>query len=140
MITWRWIRIAAVLGCLPAAACQSGVSGDADPMLATQPAPVVASTQRLGPDGYPLLGAMPTAATRQMSNAEVVHQRSALQTSARATTAAGARSGTPYGQSIAQLTAARRQANAAAASGSSGSAARRIPTPEEVLQEIESGS
>lgn len=102
----------------------------------------VASTQRQDEDGYPLIGAYPSAAAAQLTDAEV----QALDASLNATASSRVVSpgGTGYADRLAQAETARREQAAAVAelgSATSGgrSATSSSPTPEEVLRQIESG-
>ncbi|MBC8128883.1 MAG: hypothetical protein H7Y08_01025 [Rhizobiaceae bacterium] len=98
------------------------------------------SAQRLGPDGYPLLGAFPSSAAAQLPDAEVVAERGQLQ-SAAGTQAATLRSGNAeYVRSVADSKAAQtatRQEVDAAVSQARGSDGPLTVTSEDVLREIE---
>lgn len=137
----RFLALAASLA--PMAGCQSFLNKDdaPDPQLARANAlPPVASTQRLDKDGYPLLGAYPSSAAPQLSDAEVTGQERSLST--RVVPAAGAANTAAYDAKVAQARAVRaRQAAEVdkALAGTSGTMTQ-PSDPAAVRQEIENGA
>ncbi|RFC65470.1 hypothetical protein DYI37_06550 [Fulvimarina endophytica] len=137
-------RIAGLLvASLGLAGCQGLFPGEEDSSIGAarlSQAGRVASTQRLGEDGYPLLGAYPSAAAPQLSNEAVSQTKATFTGIAQSRAAAGASVSSNAG-TIAQLQNARaRQAAVAeqtasqpAASGTTG----RGPRPQDVLRQIE---
>lgn len=97
------------------------------------------SAQRLGPDGYPLLGAFPNSAAAQLPDAAVGARRGDLQSAAATQNASGTSAAAMYRQSIAEAEAVRaqtrRDVDAAVSTGQSVGAP--AMTNEEVLRRIE---
>ncbi|MCQ0990001.1 hypothetical protein [Jiella marina] len=131
------------------AGCQSASSGTQEPVLAASASSsgFPASGQRLGPDGYPQLGAYPNAAAPQVEDAVVAQQQGRM--NAIASRRRGRASSAQYEADIARMTRLRQEqartvdqalAERPAAEGE-GSAGRTGPsrTPEEVLRRIEAG-
>ncbi|SJZ49667.1 hypothetical protein [Consotaella salsifontis] len=140
MILSRVARLAAICALITAGACQSVFSGGEDPAVALRPTPVqVDSAQRLGNDGYPLLGAMPRAATAQMSDADVQQQRTSLEAAANVNAATSAATANAYSQAIDTLhqTADKQRKDVADLYGDTSPSNKRIVKPEEVLRQIE---
>ncbi|ORE98288.1 hypothetical protein [Aurantimonas sp. 22II-16-19i] len=149
---------AVVLGGL-LAGCQSAYDDPAMPQAVSyqRVAPDGRSGQRLGPDGYPLLGAFPNVAAPQVDDATVSAQE--RRTAAVATRGRGAGSARGYEADIARMQRVRRQqaeeveaalaakpdrsaVSVDARTGTStgtGTGAAPSRTPEEVLRQIQSG-
>ena len=154
MIPWSSLRfIAIVAAMLPAAGCQSlfgeepNTSVGAQRLAATAP---VASSQRLGEDGYPLLGAFPGKAATQLTDAEVSSDRSRFNGLATQRSAGSAPAGADtagYDAAVARAAALRAsQAEAVQAQMAKKPkpkpkpATRTGPSPGDVLKQIQSGT
>ncbi len=139
--TLRVLALVAVIA--PVAGCQAMFGDDqtsiGEQRLATS-APV-ASKQRLGDDGYPLLGAFPGTAAPQLTDAEVTSDSSRFNgLAAQRSASSGA---TDYDAKIARAEALRTQQAAeveAAMAKKPNSAKPTRPTPADVLKQIESGT
>ncbi|MEF2550568.1 hypothetical protein VQ042_04210 [Aurantimonas sp. A2-1-M11] len=137
---------AIVLALLPVAACQSDDTSIGALRLAASPD--VPSSQRADADGYPLLGAYPGKAAAQLTDAEVQAEQARL--AAAASQHAGA-AAAPSGfagkiqraESVRQQQAAEVEAVLATQpsprDASGNRPTRTVPTPEEVLRQIEAG-
>ena len=99
------------------------------------------SAQRLGPDGYPLLGAFPKSATTQLGEPEVVAERQALKATATVQNTGVGSASADYRRSLAEAAAVRaqahRQVNAAVAQGTSQPGDEADATGADVLRQIE---
>lgn len=139
------LRVLALVAAMaPVAGCQAMFGDDQDNSIGAQrlaaSAPV-ASRQRLGDDGYPLLGAFPGTAAPQLTDAEVAND------SARFNSLAAQRSAAPnatgYEAKIARAEALRKRQEAqvkAEMAKRPRPAKPTAPTPQQVLQQIESGA
>ena len=139
------LRVLALVAAIaPVAGCQA-MFGDDQTSIGEQrlaaSAPVV-SSQRLGDDGYPLLGAFPGAAAPQLTDAEVSSDSSRFNGMAAERTAAP--NTTDYAAKIARAEALRAQQAASVEATTAKQASARAkptgPTPAEVLKQIESGT
>lgn len=76
----RGASLLAICAVLPLVGCAPLMRPEG-PSKVAQRAPIDSgpSTQRRGPDGYPLLGAFPSSAAPQLADAEVNAERSGLQ-------------------------------------------------------------
>ncbi len=145
MFSSSTLRVLALLVAVaPAAGCQAMFGDDQDNSIGAQrlaaTAPV-ASRQRLGDDGYPLLGAFPGAAAPQLTDAEVSSDSTRFNKLAAQRSAAP--NATDYDARIARAQALRARQAAEVEAGlarKSKPARPRGPTPEEVLRQIESGT
>jgi hypothetical protein len=139
----RWSVLAAAMAAAAGlAGCQSILPGDGPSRLALRQVPVVASSgQRLGPDGYPLLGAFPNSATTQIDNASVQAAKSDLKGAAASRQANAASTDAVYRGKLAEMEsikAAQRKAVAEATAPSAEPAKTRVVAdPDAVLREIE---
>ncbi|WP_156382209.1 MULTISPECIES: hypothetical protein [unclassified Aureimonas] len=125
------------------AGCQSILPGDGPSRLALRQAPVVASSgQKLGPDGYPLLGAFPNSAAPQIDDASVQAARGGLETAATSQNATAASANASYQAKLAEMQAIKTQQSkdvaAALAPPPAGTSAKpAADDPAAVLREIE---
>ncbi|KQT53219.1 hypothetical protein ASG43_18510 [Aureimonas sp. Leaf454] len=125
------------------AGCQSILPGDGPSRLALRQIPVVASSgQRLGPDGYPLLGDYPNAATAQIDTASVEAAKSELKAAGASRRADAASTDAAYRSKLAEMEsikAGQRRAVAEAAAPPAESPKARVSgsDPDAVLREIE---
>ncbi|MCW4114459.1 hypothetical protein NPA31_005710 [Aurantimonas sp. MSK8Z-1] len=105
--TARRLRLAAVLATAPLAACTS-MFPDEDPTAGLERARMVEngpSAQRLGSDGYPLLGAFPNTAAPQLDNTTVANERRQLEAEAQVSAAMTGGNAAAYQQSVSQMQA-----------------------------------
>ena len=145
MFSSSTLRVLALVAAIaPFAGCQA-MFGDDQTSIGEQRLAVsapVASKQRLGDDGYPLLGAFPGTAAPQLTDAEVSSD------SSRFNGLAAERTATPstadYDAKIARADAVRARQAAEVEAAKAKRAAARVrptgPTPAEVLKQIESGT
>ena len=100
------------------------------------------SAQRLGPDGYPLLGAFPKSAAAQLPEATVVAERGAMKATAAANNTGASTASADYQRSLAEAAAlraeTRRNVDSAVANGAgSVSSTEAAASSEEILRQIE---
>lgn len=109
----RDLRLVAVLALIPLlAACNSLIPEEGPSKLAMRPRiDSGPSNQRLGPDGYPLLGAFPNSAARQLSERTVVAERGSLKATAAVQNAGASTAAADYKRKLAEAAAARAQAH-----------------------------
>ena len=104
----RGARLLAIFALVPLVGCQSFYRPEG-PSKVAQRAPIESgpSTQRRGPDGYPLLGAFPSSAATQLTDATVNAERSGLQGAQAGQGSAGANAAADYDRSLAEAKALR---------------------------------
>lgn len=137
----RSMRLVTLAALVPlAAACGTLVPAEGPSKYAQRPKiDSGPSSQRLGPDGYPLLGAYPKAATVQLTEPVVVAERNTLKATAGVQNT-GVSSAAEYRRSLAEAAAVRAQTRRqvdAAVSGSGGAGAGADASGEDVLRQIE---
>ena len=104
----RGARLLAIFALVPLVGCAPLIRPEG-PSKVAQRAPIEtgASTQRRGPDGYPLLGAFPSSAAAQLPDATVTEERADLQGAAGSQGTAGATAAADYARSLAEARALR---------------------------------
>lgn len=109
----RDMRLVAVLALAPLlAACNSLIPEEGPSKLAMRPRiDSGPSNQRLGPDGYPLLGAFPNSAAPQLTEPTVVAERGSLKATAAVQNAGASTAAADYRRKLAEAAAARAQAH-----------------------------
>jgi hypothetical protein len=104
----RGASLLAIFVVLPLVGCAPFMRPEGPSKMA-QRAPIDSgpSTQRLGPDGYPLLGAFPNSAAPQLADGEVTTERSGLQGAQAGQGTAGATADADYARQLAEARALR---------------------------------
>lgn len=96
------MRLVAVLAVAPLAGGCNLIPPEGPSKLAQRP-PIASgpSAQRLGPDGYPQLGAFPRSATTQLDDATVTAERGSLKAAASSQNVAAGSAAAQYQRSVA---------------------------------------
>ncbi|GGD18579.1 hypothetical protein [Aureimonas glaciei] len=104
----RGASLLAIFVVLPLVGCAPLMRPEG-PSKVAQRAPIDSgpSTQRRGPDGYPLLGAFPSSAAPQLADAEVNAERSGLQGAQAGQGTEGATADADYARQLAEANALR---------------------------------
>jgi hypothetical protein len=138
----RDLRLVAVLALVSVlAGCGTLVPAEGPSKLAQRPKiDSGPSAQRLGPDGYPLLGAFPKSAATQLPEPTVVAERNSLKATATVQNTGAGTAGADYQRSLAEAAAlraeTRRKVDAAVANGA-GTGTDAEASSEEILRQIE---
>ncbi|BDA85038.1 hypothetical protein Sa4125_25800 [Aureimonas sp. SA4125] len=104
----RGARLLAIVALVPLGGCETFFRPEG-PSKVAQRAPIDSgpSTQRRGPDGYPLLGAFPSSAAAQLPDATVNAERGGLQGAKVGQGTEGATAAADYERSLAEARALR---------------------------------